>query len=146
MNNDEVRMEKVTDKSIQDAFDNNEYFNRLVKVEKILPAISATNIPNNLDEVIAYFDSVATPEYIDFIKNDAQSTYEMMPHHGYGTYMRNTWGLWHDSVLAKWFKNLGILQADDMYGIISKAYFNHVKGLPFDLDAEIKYYQDFWGK
>ena len=49
-------------------------------------------------------------------------------HHGYGTWIRNNFGLWKDSDLAKWFISRGVDHADDMSGIILDALHKKCKG------------------
>ena len=55
-------------------------------------------------------------------------------HFGLGMGIRNTWGLWGDSRLAKYFKKHGIKHPDNMSGIILDAYVNHLKGKPTNFD------------
>lgn len=65
-------------------------------------------------------------------------------HHGIGQQIRNDWGLWRDSDLAKHFKEMGIEHADDMSGIILTTVYRQIKGKPWDLVGQIKIYQDYW--
>jgi hypothetical protein len=66
-------------------------------------------------------------------------------HHGYGTALRNEWGLWTDSVLAKHMKQrFGIGHADDMSGLIMGKAFADYRGEEFDIDAEIQRYKEHW--
>jgi hypothetical protein len=66
-------------------------------------------------------------------------------HHGFGMALRNEWGLWHDSELARHFKNVyGLGHADDMSGMIFAGVEAEIKGTEFDADKQAKYYKDYW--
>jgi hypothetical protein len=67
-------------------------------------------------------------------------------HFGGGMGIRNGWGLWADSDLAKHFKALGVWHPDDMSGIIFASVYRKVTGRNRDLEGQIKYYQDNWAK
>jgi len=72
-------------------------------------------------------------------ENDA-----MMIHHGYGTFIRNTFKLWTDGPAVSWFNNHGIYHADDMSGIIFTSLYRRENGIDIDLEGQIKRYRDFW--
>jgi hypothetical protein len=65
-------------------------------------------------------------------------------HHSIGQGIRNDWGLWSDSDLAKYFNSIGINHADDMSGIIFKSLYREMTGKERDLEGQIKHYQDYW--
>jgi hypothetical protein len=67
-------------------------------------------------------------------------------HFGIGTAIRNAWGLWGNSVLARWFNSKGIWHADDMSAIILESLKRELGNKPIDLDAQIKYYLEWWKK
>ena len=51
-------------------------------------------------------------------------------HHGLGQWIRNHWGLWHGSHLAKYFFQRGTMHPDHMSQFILDAYWKHLKGEP----------------
>lgn len=65
-------------------------------------------------------------------------------HHGFGTWMRNNWGLWSGSQLVDDFNQLGITHPDDMTGIILVTYWRWMHDLVLDVDGQVKVYQEFW--
>ncbi len=66
-------------------------------------------------------------------------------HHGYGTGLRNGWGLWEDKTpLSKWFIERGLIHADDKSGAILEAAEAARKGVPFDLDTYIARCHAHW--
>jgi hypothetical protein len=100
-------------------------------------------IPTTLDEAIAHFEkylSEASHSAIISAKDMAQF------HFTDGRRIRNEWGLWTGGPLAQWFEKRGIWHADDMSGIILDALQHKLRNQPFDLDAAIQYYKDYWAK
>lgn len=101
------------------------------------------NIPETLEEAV------------DFVLTAISNSPEELPeklkvgmfHHGYGTALRNDWGLWHDSVLARHFKErFGLGHADDMSGLILGLAFARYNGEEFDIDADVQRYKRHWKK
>lgn len=63
----------------------------------------------------------------------------------FGMSIRNHYGLWHDSNLAKWFKtNTGLHHADDMSMIIEYALWYKVNDQEFDYSPMIKKFEEHW--
>lgn len=102
--------------------------------------------PKNLDEAILQLDKlfpdstkqkIAQMEENDFLGNSHLST---------GMWIRNIWGLWKGGELSKYFNELGIYHPDDMSGIILRSFYRHIKAQDYELDNQIKYYQDYWKK
>lgn len=78
------------------------------------------------------------------IKKDPEKVI-MDLHHSLGQWIRNNWKLWvEDSVLTKYFNNLGIFHADDMSGIIITSFGRWLNKEDLRLEEQIKYYQDYW--
>lgn len=87
-----------------------------------------------------------------------------LPHHGFGTSVRNELHLWwnetlRDSVFAKdpnadypkekpalvkWFNDRNIFHADDMSGTIQAALKAKIADKPFDFDKHIERYFSHW--
>jgi len=85
--------------------------------------------PKDLDECLVRLTSMLSPHEIERIKRG--SAQEMTQHHfGLGLWMRNNWGLWGDSPLARWFQARGIDHADAMSGIILDSFWRHLNGRP----------------
>ena len=65
-------------------------------------------------------------------------------HHGFGTWIRNEFGLWHDGKLVSYFNSIGIYHADDMSGIILTSLHRSLHCKDIRLEEQIKWYRDFW--
>jgi hypothetical protein len=110
-------------------------------------ASSATGyyIPVDLEDALTELDRImGTQGRNEILKTTEQDMFEY--HHGVGTWMRNNWGLWKGSQLAKYFNQLGIHHPDDMSGIILHSYWRHIHGKPIDLEAQVHRYQEFWAR
>lgn len=99
------------------------------------------NIPTNLDEAIEILN---TEENRQYAQEHEKNEFLYGLHHGFGTGIRNSWGLWHNSDLAQWFKERGIHHADDMSSIILTSYHRKVNGKDIKLEEQIKEYRDYW--
>ena len=58
--------------------------------------------------------------------------------------MRNNWGLWKGSRLSEYFHKMGVFHPDDMSGIILTSYYRRLRNEPLQVDAQVKYCQDYW--
>jgi hypothetical protein len=61
-----------------------------------------------------------------------------------GQWIRNNWNLWAGGELADDFKSKGIFHPDDMSSIIIKSYYRQLHKQDWELDKQLKYYQDYW--
>ncbi|MCX6879714.1 MAG: tetratricopeptide repeat protein [Verrucomicrobia bacterium] len=102
-------------------------------------------IPETLDEALDLMMAGLTDEDRNLI-NEAGDDYATMVHHGAGMAMRNSWGLWGDSPLERYFTRLGIYHADDMSGIINQAFSRRVRGKPIELEKLVRHYREYWEK
>jgi hypothetical protein len=86
-------------------------------------------IPANLEEAIAEVLRDSKPEELEKFKQYGPHAY----HHGFGTSLRNCWGLWGGkSPLAKWFQARDIWHPDDMSGIVLESLHRRLLGQPID--------------
>ena len=65
-------------------------------------------------------------------------------HHGLGTWIRNSWGLWGGSRLRDYFQNIGIHHPDDMSSIILLSFHRHLNDEEIRLSKQVKFYQKYW--
>lgn len=99
-------------------------------------------IPKDLEECFVFLDGVLVAEDKEVATND--SNFAVLVHHTLGRTLRNDWGLWGNSVLAKWFKEKGIEHADDMSEIILTSYHRYLNSKPIELEEQIKSCQEHW--
>ena len=102
-------------------------------------------IPKNLDECFVQLEKFLKPEEIKKIKDGTEEDM-VLYHFTLGMWMRNNWGLWGDSHLAKWFNTQGITHPDDMSGIIMTSFYRYLNNKPINLKEQIRHYQEYWKK
>jgi len=102
-------------------------------------------MPKNLDECFVQLDAELGPAQIKKLKDGSEEDLALY-HLGLGMWMRNSWGLWSNSQLARSFLGLDIHHSDDMSGIILTSYWRHLHGLPLELDKQAKRYIDYWAQ
>lgn len=121
-----------------EASDKLENNNQIVKNREIY-------IPKDLNDCFTQFKKILNKAIIEKMKKDPESN--MINYHfNLGMWMRNNWGLWKGSRLAKWFNTKGITHPDDMSGIILASYWRHLNNKPIMFDKQVKKYQDYWEK
>ncbi|MCW8897304.1 MAG: hypothetical protein OQJ96_04935 [Flavobacteriales bacterium] len=101
-------------------------------------------LPNDFEESLIILDSMTHPKMKEWIRCLDDGEFSGYVHHGFGMYLRNNWGLWGNSELAKNLYKMGILHPDDMSGIILNSYQRKLKGEDIKLEEQLKYYQDYW--
>jgi hypothetical protein len=101
-------------------------------------------IPSTLAEVHEELERLLPKE--ELAKIDAmESEDEMIEFHfGAGMGMRNSWGLWGDSRLAKHMRDLGFTHADDISAVILDTFWckRHQKDLR--IEERVAYYKAYW--
>ncbi|MEQ9308338.1 MAG: DUF6794 domain-containing protein [Balneolaceae bacterium] len=103
-------------------------------------------VPNNLEECFLSLDTLLSDSTRVEFKEFSKSELAGKTHFGLGIWMRNNWGLWAGSELAKFFNQQGIYHPDDMSGIILTSYHRRLNGVPVRLNKQIRYYQEYWKK
>lgn len=119
-------------------------FTQLVRGQTEHDIPPEVEIPRNLEEAHAQLMKLFPKEEIERITQMASEDEMSIYHFGAGMGIRNSWGLWHGSRLAKYFNDLGIKHADDMSGIILGTFWCRIHEQPFRLQERIEYYQAYW--
>ena len=85
-------------------------------------------IPVNIEDCMRQLDSVLSPESKEWIRSIDENEFLGRTHLTLGMWIRNNWGLWGNSHLAKYFSEQGIRHPDDMSGVILRSYYHYSKG------------------
>ena len=105
--------------------------------------IDGVYIPTDLNDCFAELRKTLEPDLLDEMMSRTEK--EMVRYHmGVGLWMRNSWGLWRRSRLARNFNNLGIYHPDDMSGIVLISFWRHLHDEPIRLEEQVKHYQEYW--
>lgn len=93
--------------------------------------------PKNLQETFKYLDQMLgdTVKYNFLVMPEDFATSKMQ--FTFGTYIRNSWGLWKGSDLNEYFLKRGISHPDNMSGIIFTSYHRYLNHKPIDLKEQI---------
>ena len=100
--------------------------------------------PKTLDEAveILYNEFAAEKDFYDEVREGKSDIVSL--HHTTGSWIRNNWGLWAGSELRDSFFEMGLFHADDMSGIILGKVQARIRQDEFNLESEIKRYQNYW--
>jgi hypothetical protein len=102
-------------------------------------------IPATLEDAIDAVIAGMDDDSLTFVRSGDSTPGSQ--HHFAGMGLRNKWGLWHDSVLAKHFKaRFGLGHADDMSGMILAGVWAKVRGEPYDAQEDATHYHKFWAR
>ena len=98
---------------------------------------SAAGVPPDLRGCFIAFDALLTPSDIESIRSLPARENMKIHFHGFGTWIRNEWGLWNGSVLQKYFLERDVKHADRMSVLILEYYYDwlhgdHEKWMKFD--------------
>jgi hypothetical protein len=100
-------------------------------------------VPADLEDSFLELQKMLHPDLIREMKEKPEKEMAMF-HRGLGMWMRNNWGLWAGSRLAKYFNGMGIFHPDDMSGIILDSFWRRLHSQPIELEKQVAYYQRFW--
>lgn len=100
-------------------------------------------IPRTLAECFDHFQSSDSPDELAAFKALPEE-HVARYHAGWGTALRNKWGLWSGSPLKDYFRKLGLEHADDMSEVIIRSYHRHLNGRPLDVEGQIATCRDHW--
>lgn len=101
-------------------------------------------IPTTLAEAHAELERLFPSE--ELAKIDAMESEDDMAlyHLPFGAGLRNSWGLWQGSPLAKHMQALGFTHADDMSGVILYTFWCKRHGKDFRLEERAARYRKYW--
>lgn len=94
----------------------------------VADSINGLYIPKNLEECFLELDKLLKPKDIEAIKNLKDRSETIQYHHGFGTWLRNNWGLWGGSRLQQYLISKGLRHSDDMSATILEFYYDWLNG------------------
>ncbi len=118
--------------------------NQLSEGAQAPPTDEIPYVPENLEDAVEYLKQNLSKEDLEYFKINEDSAIEA--HMGFGMGLRNNWGLWAGSPLAKWFNQLGIYHPDDMSGIILTSFVRDLRGEPWELNEQVAEYKAYWAE
>lgn len=100
-------------------------------------------VPTDLEDAFGELKKMLHPNLLKEMKSGSEQNM-IQYHHGLGLWMRNNWGLWGGSRLAKYFNGIGIFHPDDMSGVILDSFWRQLNSQPIKLEDQVASYQRFW--
>ena len=100
--------------------------------------------PVNLEDAVRHMNKLTDDSTKIWIKSLEEDEYVGQVHFSQGMWIRNNWNLWKGGDLAKYFNSIGIVHPDDMSGIIFSCFYRDLNGLPWNVDEQVAYYQNYW--
>lgn len=94
----------------------------------VADSINGLYIPKNLEECFLELNKLLKPKDIEAIKNLKDRNETILYHHGFGTWLRNNWGLWGGSRLQQYLIKKGIDHPDSMSATILEYYYDWLHG------------------
>ena len=95
---------------------------------------SQQKTPTTLAEAHAELERVLPAETLAEIDGMTSECEMVRYHFSLGLSIRNGWGLWHDSPLARYMQQLGFTHPDDMSGVILETFWCKRHGTDFRLE------------
>lgn len=106
-------------------------------------AADTAYIPIDLNDALDTLQRILSPHSLWLIRDSMPE--DMVPAHmGLGLWIRNQWGLWASSRLARYFYALGIHHPDDMSAIILTSLWRRLHHRPVALAAQVQAYRRYW--
>ncbi|MEZ4332398.1 MAG: DUF6794 domain-containing protein [Myxococcota bacterium] len=100
-------------------------------------------IPARLEDAIVHLACTLPPKVLDEMYNGDEDAMVRW-HHGLGTGIRNSWGLWSGSLLQRDLFERGLRHPDDMSGVIFNSLWRKLHGKSLDVEGQVRHYQAFW--
>ena len=91
--------------------------------------------PGNLEGCFVELKKVLPEGFLEEFKNRKERCGWIIL--GWDAWLRNAWGLWGESRLARYFKQLGVSNADDMSMIVTTSFHRHLNGEEIRLQEQI---------
>jgi len=99
-------------------------------------------IPRNLEECFAELKKNLTEEQLEKFRNQKEHDAVHDHHFVLGLWIRDKWGLWDGSRLAKYFNDIGVLHPNDMSCIILTSFHGHLNNKDIRPEEQIKHCQE----
>lgn len=108
-------------------------------------------VPATLDEavaaIVATFEEEDRQQLRDVVQSSGLSSEDWVAgqHFGMGMSIRNSFSLWHDTPLTRWFREqLELFHADDFSSVLMSAVYCDLLGIARNTDALVSQFHEYW--
>ncbi len=106
------------------------------------PVNNIEPVPGNLDEAFEALEKMLSKEALETFRSGSKA--DVVRYHlSLGMALRNRWGLWQGSPLAKYFNEKGVFHPDDMSGIILGSFWRHLNPNADTVEATSRSYLEY---
>ena len=103
-----------------------------------------SNSPQTIEEAVIALKNMAGAKLTEALKMDVDK-FVGSCHANIGMWIRNNWGLWAETgPLHADLKSKGFIHADDMSGVILRAFYFESKNQTFNVDEYSKECVEYW--
>lgn len=100
--------------------------------------------PKDLNEAVLQLEKILRDTVKQKILVMTEERFLEGSHRELGMWIRNNWALWRGGKLSRYFNSMEIFHPDDMSAIILRSYYRQLHGKDWELEKQVKYYQDEW--
>ncbi len=101
-------------------------------------------VPNNLDEAFELLTKLCDAKTLARIRASEDGTEMYGFQRSLGMGIRNSWGLWSRSPLAKQFESMGVFHPEDMSAIILRSFWRKLHDRPIELEGQAVAARRYW--
>jgi len=94
-------------------------------------------VPRSLEECFAVLKARLSKESLEKFKNEGEEV-AVSEKFWLGIWIRDVWGLWDGSQLAKYFRDMGVDHPNDMSTIIMMSFHRYLNDEDIKLEEQIK--------
>lgn len=105
--------------------------------------LAADDVPRTLEECFVVLTKNLAPEDIERMRSGPEDDM-VLYHHGLGTWIRNSWGLWKQGPLYQYFYRMGLRHPDDMSGVILTSFWRYLHARPLGVQEQVRSAQAYW--
>jgi hypothetical protein len=117
---------------------------RIARTEKPPPLRPVQPVPHTLTEALEMLETSIDAKTLAELRASEDETTMFQFHHGLGQGLRNGWGLWGRSPLAKFFHAMGVFHPDDMSGILVTSFWRKLHHRPLEVEAQARAARRYW--
>lgn len=117
---------------------------RIAQTQKPPPLAVLEPVPTDLDEALVLLAKRCDAKTLAQLRSSKDESEMYRFHRGLGMSLRNGWGLWGGSPLAKFFEAKGVFHPEDMSAIILRSFWRKLHDQPIELEAQVVASRRYW--
>lgn len=107
-------------------------------------ALAKAPAPHTLEEALATLAAHASPELLALVQERTEDAAMAELHLGFGTWLRNEWGLWKRGPLYDDLARRGLHDPEDMSSVILTSFWRQQHGHPIDVEGQLEQHERYY--